>query len=135
MPVILGGPNARGHRVMRGGIVVCRQYVNHEPALVIFPLRPRVQKTGFIICLSAAYKYTDDVYLVKQAYKAAEITGLGTDSFTVYNMARAIEENLEDLVMMKPEPEEIPQVIGEGQLLGADSKPINFELTDQFLKH
>ena len=133
--VILGGPNARGHRVMRGGIVVCYQYVQGEPALVIFPLRPRVQKTGFIICLSAAYKYTDDVYLVQQAYKAAEILGMGTESFTVYNMARAIEENLEDLVMMKPEPEEKPQVIGEGQLLGADSKPITFNLTDNHLLH
>ena len=135
MPVILGGPNARGFRIMRGGIVVCYQYVNKEPALVIFPHRPRMQKTGFIICLSAAYKYTDDVYLVKQAYKAAEMLGMGTDSFTVYNMARAIEENLEDLVMMKPEPEREEKIIGEGQLLGADSKPINFELTDQFLKH
>lgn len=129
MPVILGGPNARSCRVMRGGIVVCCQYVNHEPALTIFPLRPRIKKTGFIICLSAAHKYTDDNYLVAQARLAAEITGMGTDKFTVMNMANAINENLEDLVKMPPEPQEKPEVIGEGQLLGADSKPINFDIT------
>lgn len=133
MSICLGGPKARGFRIMRGGIVVCYQYVNHEPALVIFPHRPRIQKTGFIVCLSAAHKYTDDVYLVAQAYKAAEVLGMGTDSFTVYNMARAIEENLEDLVMMKPEPEEKPTVIGEGQILGASGKPIHFDVTSDMV--
>lgn len=133
MPVILGGPNARGHRVMRGGIVVARQYVNHEPALVLFPLRKRMQSAGFIICLSAAWKYADDHYLAQQAYVAAEYMGLGTDSFTVYNVARAINENLEDLVMMPPEPEEKPDIIGEGQILGADSKPIHFDVTSDML--
>lgn len=133
MPVILCGPNARGHRVMQGGIVVCYQYVNHEPALVIFPLRPRITKTGFIICLSAAHKYTDDVYLVQQAYRAAEMLGMGTDRFTVYNMANAIEENLEDLVMMKPEPEEKPKVIGEGQIVDASGKAIAFDVTSDMV--
>lgn len=133
MSVILGGPNARGQRVMRGGIVVAYQYVNKEPALVLFPMRPRMQRAGFIICLSAAWKYADDNYLAQQAYAAAEYMGLGTDSFTVYNVARAINDNLEDLVKMKPEPEEKPKVIGEGTLLGADGKPINFDITTDML--
>jgi len=135
MPVVLGGPSARSQRIARGGIVVSLQYVQGEPSIVLFPIRKRHKQTAFIICLSAAWKYADDDYLAQQAKVAAEVLDMGTDRFTVYNIARAINDSLEDLVMMKPEPEEKPQVIGEGQLLGADSKPINFELTDQFLKH
>ena len=135
VPVILGGPNSRSQRVSRGGIVVSMQYVQGEPAMILFPLRKRHKQAAFIICLSAAWKYADDDYLAQQAKVAAEVLNMGLDRFTVYNIARAINDSLEDLVKMKPEPVEKPQVIGEGQLLGADSKPINFELTDQFLKH
>lgn len=133
MSICLGGPKARSCRVMRGGIVVALQYVNGEPALVIFPFRQRIEKTGFIICLSAAHKYTNDVYLVQQAYRAAEMLGMGTERFTVYNMANAIEENLDDLVQMKPEPEEKPKVIGEGQIVGASGKPIHFDVTSDMV--
>jgi len=133
MPVLLGGPKARSTRLMRGGIVVSMQYVNNEPAMVLFPFRKRAQQAGYIICLSAAWKYADDIYLSRAAYKAAEVMGLGTESFTVYNVARAINDNLEDLVKMKPEPEETPQVIGEGTIQGASDKPIDFVLTDKML--
>lgn len=135
MPVMLGGPKARAQRVCRGGIVVSQQYVNGEPALVLFASRPRtLHPSGFVICLSAAFKYADDEYLVQQAKIAAEIIGIGTDSYAVWSICRAINDSLVDLVFMKPEPAEHNKPIGEGLLLLPNGKSVDFELTDEMLK-
>lgn len=130
MPVMLGGPKARGQRILRG-IVVSYQYVNGEPALVLFPLRKFPGVGAMIVCLSAAWQYMDDNYLAQSARKGAETMGLGTTKAAIYNVATVINECLEDLVKMKPEPEEHKQVIGEGSLsVGDGSKAIEFELTE-----
>lgn len=130
MPVILGGPNARSQRVARGGIVVSMQYVQGEPAMVLFPVRKRhKQQAAYIICLSAAWQYADDDYLMRAAKRAAEVMEMGTDGFTVYNIARAINDSLPDLVSMKPEPEEKAEVVGEGVLMLPEGRHITFDLT------
>ena len=131
MSVCLGGPNSRGQRISRGGIVVSLQYVNHEPSIVLFPLRKRTKQAAYIICLSAVWRYADDDYLMQAAKKAADVMDIGTDRFTVYNVARAISDSLEDLVRMKPEPEMAAKITGEGVLMGVGDKPITFDLTDK----
>ncbi len=126
---MLGGPKARGQRILRG-IVVSYQYVDGEPALVLFPLRKFPGAGAMIICLSAAWQYTDDNYLVQSAQKGAEMMGLGSTKAAIYSVATVINECLEDLVKMKPEPEEHKRVIGEGRLSQGDGQVIEFEMTE-----
>lgn len=126
--VQFGGPNARGTRTV-GDIIVSRQYVNGEPALVLWPKRPTARAGAFVICLSAAFKYDDDAYLVQQSLKAAEVMGMFPTKQTVYRIADAINSSLDDLVSMKPEPEEAKKSVGEGRILTGDGKSIDFELT------
>lgn len=135
MPVLLGGPKARGVKIY-GDIVVCRQYVNGEPALVMFPKRRRSlgNQGAFIVCLSSAWKYVDDAYVIQRAKTAAEVMGMHPDRSTVVRIALALNNELPELVMMKPEPGEAPKVIGEGRLEGAGPRPIDFELTDEMLR-
>jgi hypothetical protein len=127
--VMLGGPKARGVR-RHGDIVVGYQYVNDEPALVMWPARPGSQKCGaFVVCLSSAFKYVDDDYLVKQVFKACEVMGLFATKQQVYRIATAIQDNLDELVRMKPEQKEKPVSVGEGKLILPNGKTINFEMT------
>ena len=127
--VMLGGAKARGVR-RHGDIVVGYQYVNDEPALVLWPARPGAQKCGaFVVCLSSAFKYDDDDYLVKQAFKACEVMGLFATKQQVYRIATAIHDNLGELVRMKPEQQDAPQAVGEGKLILPNGKTIDFEMT------
>jgi hypothetical protein len=130
MGVMLGGPKARQVRVV-GDVVISYQYVNNEPAMCIFPKRKRAIRQGaYIICLSTAWKYADPDYLVRASIVALKYMAMDTEPSTVNRLCNIILDNLEDLVKMKPEPEDEQTVIGEGTLLGADNKPIHFELTD-----
>src|SRR4030065_209559 len=91
---MLGGAKARGVR-RHGDIVVGYQYVNDEPALVLWPARPGSQKCGaFVVCLSSAFKYDDDDYLVKEAFKACEGMGPVATKQHVYRNATDIHHNL-----------------------------------------
>jgi len=127
--VMLGGENAR-QLYTKGDLVISLQYVNKEPAMVIFPRRKREScKGAFIVLLSAAYKYTDQVYLLSQSFFAADLMGMFPDKATVFRIADTIYEGLGELCMMKPEPEKEKKVIGEGTLvIGGDKQ--TFELTD-----
>lgn len=118
MGITLGGKNARFIRV-HGDIVVAYQYVNGERAMVMWP-RYRQGVTGFIVCDSAAFKYTDPVYLAKQAKLCCELWGWEPAPDQWYKIAKIIDEGLADLVKLPPEPETAkPQgrSIGEASLI------------------
>ena len=100
--VVLGGEFARSVR-RRGELVMAFQYVNTEPAMVIWS---GTRQTGaFAICLSVAHKYLDD-YLVFQAMAAAQQIGYHpSDKTVVSKIADLIVDGLDELVRMPPEPQ------------------------------
>lgn len=85
------------------GFIISFQWVNGEPAMCILRQFSGV-KNAFVICLSAAWKYTDIAYLVSQSTQAAIHFGMAGERHAARNIADIILENLEDLVKMKPEP-------------------------------
>jgi hypothetical protein len=121
MPVILGGPTALMTR-KKGDLMISFQHVNGEEAMVLYPVNKRLGAGGYVICLSAAYKYVEPAYLAAASYKAASVMGFNPDMerSIVHRIADAILENLEDLVRMKPEPKELEEAgakFGEMDLL------------------
>lgn len=85
--------------------IVTFQWVNDEPSMCI--LRAfNGRKSAYVIGLSSAYKYTDDAYLVRQSIIAAGVFGMHGEKSAVKSIADCIIENLDDLVKMKPEPDE-----------------------------
>lgn len=110
MPVTLGGEKA-WKVYSKGDIVVSFQWVNGEPAMILYPKNPRNLNPGaFVIMLEVAFKYSDarsgapSPYCMGQALKAAEVMGLFPDRFTLYRIVDAIMEGLLDLIEMPPEP-------------------------------
>ena len=80
----------------RGELVLAFQYVNTEPAMVIWS--GTRQAGAFAICLSVAHKYLDDYlddkHLVFQAMAAAQQTGYHpSDKSVVGNIADRILED------------------------------------------
>ena len=89
--VVLGGEFARSVR-RRGELVLAFQYVNTEPAMVLWS--GTRQAGAFAICLSAAHEYLDDNYLVFQAMDAAQQIGYHpSDRSVVGNIADRILED------------------------------------------
>lgn len=124
MPVQIGG--AKAWRVRQhGDIAVSFQWVNEEPAMILFPARRSLPGSGaVVICLSAAFKYAHPTtgapteYLVKFAVQAAAQLGFSkTDTFAARKIAEVIVDSLPDLVDMPPEPQQFnqeqAQAIGE----------------------
>lgn len=104
MPVMLGG--ARAWKVQKvGDIIRSYQWVNKEPAMVLYPARRRSLENGaFAICLSAAFKYDDVRYLVQQSIQAAKVMGMDESKYTIHRIGTAIHDGLLDLIKMPPEP-------------------------------
>ena len=100
--IALGGEFAlKVHRY--GELVLALQYVNTEPAMVIWSHTRR--GGAFAICLSAAHQYTDDEYLVFSAMAAAIQIGYEpSDKSVVGKIADLILSGLDELVRMPPEP-------------------------------
>lgn len=86
---------------------ICRAYhwVNNEPAMVLFPVRARLNAGAYVICLSSAFKYDDMAYLVKQAAIAASVMGMDETKFTIHRIGTAIHDGLLDLIKQPPEPQ------------------------------
>lgn len=124
MPVQVGGAKAWKVR-QHGDIGVSFQWVNEEPAMIIFPARRSLPGAGaYVIALSAAFKYADPKtggptqYLIVQSFAAAQQLGfMATDTFAERKIANIIVDSLPDLVDMPPEPQlfnaEQQQAIGE----------------------
>lgn len=112
MPVMVGGEKAWKVR-RHGDIGVSFQWVNDEPAMILFPAKTNAFAQGgaYVLALSAAFKYADSVsggptpYLIRQCAAAAVQLGfLATDTFAIRKIADVILDSLPDLVEMPPEP-------------------------------
>ena len=127
MPVQIGGAKAwkvRSH----GDIGVAFQWVNEEPAMILFPARRSLPGAGaFVLDLSSAFKYANSqsgeptLYLVKQSIAIAKHLGFGaTDTYAARKIAGVIVDSLPDLLSMPPEPQQFTekqtQAIGEMSL-------------------
>jgi hypothetical protein len=110
MPVMLGGEKA-WKVYSKGDLVVSFQWVNGEPALILYPKNPASLNPGaFVLPLESAFKYADSKtgaptrYCIQMANKAAEVMGLFPDRFILHRIVDAIMEGLLDLIEMPPEP-------------------------------
>lgn len=110
MGVMLGGEKAWKVYV-KGDIVVSFQWVNGEPAMILYPKRPiGVGAGAFVLPIESAFKYADSKrgaptpYCIEMAAKAADVMGLFPDRFTLFRIVDAIMEGLIDLIGMPPEP-------------------------------
>lgn len=116
MPVQIGGAKAWKVR-QHGDIAVSFQWVNEEPAMILFPARKSLPGAGaFVIALSAAFKYADartggpTPYLIQGSVMAAKQLGFSpTDTFAARKIAEVIVDSLPDLVDMPPEPQQFTQ--------------------------
>ncbi len=103
MSVHIGGKDSY-KQVVKGDVVMSLQWINDEPAMVIWPKVRRTLSNGaYCICLSSAYKYADNNYLIQQAAICAEYIGLEKSAFAIRNIADVILNHLQDLCEMPPE--------------------------------
>jgi len=98
--ITLGGDNALFVR-RHGDIAASFQFVNDEPAMVLWPIR-RTGVAAYIVCLSAAFQYDDPKYLAQQARVACELWDF--DDRQWFRIAKIINDGLGDLVKMPPDP-------------------------------
>lgn len=109
MGVMLGGEKAWKVRD-KGDFSVSFQWVNEEPAMILFPNHKGIGQGAFVICMSSLYKYVksdgypNTEYLVAQAVKAAKQMGFSGLGFEVKRIADAILDSCEDVLQMPPEP-------------------------------
>jgi hypothetical protein len=106
---MIGGKNAWKQRVL-GDIVVSLQWVNGEPAMILWPKVKRSNHAGaFVICLSAIHQYVHSNgypnadYLIPKAEEACQVMALDVSTYSIRHVADAILESVEDLVRMPPE--------------------------------
>lgn len=110
MPVEIGGEKA-WRKYVKGDIGVSFQWVNNEPAMILFPVRRQKLDAGaFVICLSAAHLYAQNDghpalhYCIPKAIEAAKIMGMSVDKLTIHRIVDVILDAMPDLVSMPPEP-------------------------------
>lgn len=109
MPVMIGGDKAWKMRIT-GDIASSYQWVNGEPAMILFPAMPGLGSGAFVICLSTAWRYANSetggpsAYLLHQSLLAAQVMGMYPDKFTLNRIVDVILDGLPDLVEMPPEP-------------------------------
>jgi hypothetical protein len=109
MGVMLGGEKAWKVR-NKGDFSVSFQWVNEEPAMILFPNKPGVGLGAFVLCLSALHNYVNSdgypntPYLVKQSMAAAKQMGFSGLGYEAKKIADAILDSAEDLISMPPEP-------------------------------
>jgi len=108
-------------------LVISFQWVNEEPAMCI--LRRHAEKrNAWVICLSSAYKYDDDKYLVQQSVLATKVLGSPGDKALARNFCDAVMNNIDELVKMKPEPKE-SEIAREGPRLTPEWDGVNRVIT------
>jgi hypothetical protein len=113
--MILGGPKAKFIRVL-GDITVAGQYVNGEPALLLWPSHRTLGVTPVAIALSSAYKYDEPAYLARASRKYAGLMGFDeTDIAACHRIATVIHDHLLDLINMPPEETELV-TLGEAHI-------------------
>lgn len=107
---------------VHGDFIALYTYVNDERAMILFPSK-RLGANGrpppwAIIADSAAWKYSDDFYLMRQAMEFCKLWDMPERSAAV-KVATIINEGLPDLLRIPPQrvPESRGTVIGEADLL------------------
>lgn len=110
MAVQLGGDKA-WKVYPKGDIVVSFQWVNDEPALILYPRKSMAATPGaFVLPLESAFKYADaktggpTPYCIRMAHKAAEVMGVMNDRFMLHRIVDAIMEGMLELIEMPPKP-------------------------------
>lgn len=103
MPVMIGGETAWKSYAI-GDIALSFQWVNGEQAMALFPVQKKTASGVYVICLSAAFRYANPDYLVRQSAEAARHMGMDETVFTVRRIADAILNGMDDLGKMPPEP-------------------------------
>jgi hypothetical protein len=123
-----------------GDVVASFQWVNEEPAIILFPRKKQAFTRGaFVVALSALHQYVNSDgypntdYLIPQSAKAADFMGMEVTQFSVKQIADAILDSAEDLVRMPPEPpgmteKQHNQAVGEAKIM-VDGKVV---LHDEF---
>lgn len=79
------------------------------------PARRQHAPARFVVCESAAWKYSDPAYLAQQARRAAQALGMDETQSTWLRIATIIIEGIPDLIRMRsaPDPELLPGSAGE----------------------
>lgn len=110
MAICIGGERAWKLR-QAGDIGISYQWVNGEPAMILYPLHRRVPNAGaFAICLSAAHQYAHSDghpnldYVIPQVVDGALVMGFQPEKSTIKRIIDVILDGLPDLVEMPNEP-------------------------------
>lgn len=119
--VTFGGANAWKTQVVQD-IVRSYHWISgdggaSEPAMVLFPVRARLNAGAYVVCLSSAFKYDDMKYLIQQAAIAANVMGMDETKFTIHRIGTAIHDGLLDLIKQPPEPDWIKE-LSKGAVIG-----------------
>jgi len=112
MGILIGGNRAWKVR-KHGDIGVSFQWVNGDPAMILFPAAKSLPGAGaYVIPIDSAHKYADSVtgapthWLIQQSLVAAAQLGFaGTDTFAARKIADVIVDSMPDLIGMPPEPQ------------------------------
>lgn len=86
-------------------MVACGEWVNGEPAMVIFPLG-KLGSQGVVpaaICLSALYQWTDPKYAARSAIRFCQAMGLQDDPWAPNLFIDVVMAHIDDVVAMPPE--------------------------------
>lgn len=103
MPVMLGGENAY-QTLVKGDIVISYQWLNDQPAMFMWPKRPRVlgNRGAYCMPLETIHQYVDPAYCAQQAIIAAEYMGMDITKATVYRIRDIFHEAIQELKNMPP---------------------------------
>lgn len=108
---LIFGHNAR-KIVTKGSLMASYQYVDEEECVVITRARHSGDNRPVVVIrLGELYKYADDGFLAKASVELCELLGFGVSGFAAQEIARFINERLEDLLTMKPIPENQRRVL------------------------
>lgn len=104
MPVMLGGEKAY-QTLVKGDIIVSYQWLDGEPAMFMWPKRPRVlgNRGAYCMPMNTMHQYLDPKYCAKQAVIAAEYMGMDTTKHTLHRICDIFWESIQELKDMPPE--------------------------------
>lgn len=120
--MLIGGPRAWKKRTQKG-IFVSFEWVNGEPAMILFPANPGPSAGAYIICLSSAYRYAGrDGYPTPESaelyFGIADRLGMFMSKQLLNDVKDVVLDNLPDLVAMPAEPDWESDRFKRGDVLG-----------------
>lgn len=120
--MLIGGPRAYKKLTQRG-IFVSYEWVNGEPAMILFPAHPGPRAGAYVICLSSAYKYAgSDGYPSPDSAAlylgiAEQLGGFISKQY-LSDIKDVVLDSLPDLVKMPAEPDWDADRLRRGDVLG-----------------